>query len=38
MKGPTALCGKKIGMIISSTNQDLDMKNKPVEISYHKLQ
>ena len=32
------LCGENLGMIISSTNPDLELKKKHVEISYHKLQ
>ena len=37
VKVPTDLCGDNLGMIISSTNLDLGMKKKDVEISYHKF-
>ena len=35
--GDTALCGDNLGMIISSTNPDSELKKKHVDISYHKL-
>ena len=35
--GARALCGDNLGMIISSTNPDLELKKKCVAISYHKL-
>ena len=35
--GTTALCGDNLGMIISSTNPDWELKKKNVAISYHKL-
>ena len=38
MKIPTSRCGNNLGMIISSTNLDLKMIKKHMEISYHKLQ
>ena len=38
MKGPTKICGDNLGMIMSSTNPDSELKKKHVEISYHKLQ
>ena len=34
----TALCGDNLGMTISSTNLDSELKNKHLEITYHKLQ
>ena len=37
VKVASELCGKKLGMIISCTNPDSDLKNKHVDISYHKL-
>ena len=36
--GATALCGDNLGIIISSTNADSELKKKHVAISYHKLQ
>ena len=38
VKGPTTLCGDNLGMIISSTNPELELKKKHVAISYFKLQ
>ena len=38
VKVPTTLCVDNLGMIISSTKLYLDLKNKYVVISYHKLQ
>ena len=35
--GATALCGDNLGMIISSTNPDSELKKKHVAISFHKL-
>ena len=35
--GATALCSDNLGMIISSTNPDSELKKKHVAISYHKL-
>ena len=35
--GATELCGDNLGMIISSTNPDSELKKKHVSISYHKL-
>ena len=35
--GATALCGDNLGIIISSTNPDSELKKKHVGISYHKL-
>ena len=37
VKVPAALCRENLGMIICCTNLDLDLKNKHVVISYHKL-
>ena len=37
VKGPTALCGDKLGMILSITKPDYELKNKHVAISYQKL-
>ena len=37
MLGATALCGDNLGMIMSSTNPDLELKKKHVAISFHKL-
>ena len=37
VKGTTALCGDNLGMIISCTNPELELKKKHVAISYHKL-
>ena len=37
VKGPTALLGENLGMIISCTNPYSDLKNKHVAILYHKL-
>ena len=36
MKGSTKLCRDNLGMIISRTNPDLELKKKHVAISYHK--
>ena len=36
--GDTVLCGDNLGMIISITNTDSELKKKHVEISYHKPQ
>ena len=33
----TALCGDNLGMIISSTNPDLELNKKHVAVSYYKL-
>ena len=38
VKYSTALCGDNLGMIISCTNPDLELKKKHVDISYYKLQ
>ena len=38
VKGATALCGYNLGMIISCTNPDSELKKKHVAISYHKLE
>ena len=35
--GAMALCGDNLGMIISSTNPDSELKKNHVAISYHKL-
>jgi len=35
--GPTRLCGDNLGMIMSSTNPDSELKKKHVAISFHKL-
>ena len=35
--GATSLCGENLGMIISITNPDSELKKKHVVISYHKL-
>ena len=35
--GATALCGDNLGMIMSSTNPDSELKKKHVAISFHKL-
>ena len=35
--GATSLCGENLGMIISITNPDSELKKKHVAISYHKL-
>ena len=35
--GATVLCGDNLGMIISSTDPDSELKKKHVAISYHKL-
>ena len=37
MLGPTRLCGDNLGMIISSTNTESELKKKHVAISFHKL-
>ena len=37
IKGATALYGDKLGIIIYSTNPDSELKNKHVDILYHKL-
>ena len=37
IKGATALYGDNLGMIISCTNPDPELKKKHVDISYHKL-
>ena len=37
MRVITDLCGDNLGIIISSTNPELELKNKHVTISYHKL-
>ena len=37
VKGLTSFWGDNLGMIISSTNPNLELKNKYVAISYHKL-
>ena len=37
VKGPMALCGNNLRMIISSTNHDSELKKKHMVISYHKL-
>ena len=37
IKGATAICGDKLGMIISFTNPESELKKKHVVISYHKL-
>ena len=36
--GATALCGDNLGMIISSTNPDSELKKNHVAILYHKFQ
>ena len=36
VKGAMELCGDNLGMIISCTNPESDLKNKHVAISYHK--
>ena len=35
--GAKALCGNNLGIIISSTNADSELKKNHVAISYHKL-
>ena len=35
--GPTRLCGDNLGMIMSSTNPDSEIKKNHVAISFHKL-
>ena len=35
--GPTRICGDNLGMIMSSTNPDSELKKKHVAISFHKL-
>ena len=35
--GATALCGDNLGMIVSITNPDSELKKNHVVISYHKL-
>ena len=37
IKGPTALCGDNLGMIIYFTNPNSELKKKHVAISCHKL-
>ena len=37
VRGATAICGDNLGMIISSTNPDSELKKKHVAISYRKL-
>ena len=37
VRGATAICGDNLGMIISSTNPDSELKKKHVAISFHKL-
>ena len=37
MLGATALCGDNLGMIMSLTNPDSELKKKHVAISFHKL-
>ena len=37
VKGATAICGDNLGMIISCTEPDSELKKKYVAISYHKL-
>ena len=37
VKSDTALCGENLGMIISCTNPDSELKKKHVAISYRKL-
>ena len=37
VKGATAICDDNLGMIISCTEPDSDLKKKYVAISYHKL-
>ena len=37
VRGATALCGDNLGMIMSSTNKDSELKKKHVAISFHKL-
>ena len=37
VKGPTKLCGDNLGMIVSCTNPDLELKKKHVAIFYQKL-
>ena len=37
VRGATALCGDNLGMIMSSTNPDSELKKKHVAISFHKL-
>ena len=37
IKGATELCGDNLGTIISCTNPDPELKNKHMDISYHKL-
>ena len=37
VKGATEIYGDNLGMIISCTEPDSDLKNKYVAISYHKL-
>ena len=38
MNGPTDLCGDNLGMIISRTNPDFNLRKKHVAVSYYKLQ
>ena len=35
IKGETSLCGDNLGIIISCTNLDSELKKKHMEISYH---